>query len=243
MTTALATCDRDLFGLADQINEAHRQVEQHARSAVLAAREAGRLLVEAKDKIGHGNWLHWLKSNCDVSERTAQRYMLIYQRWGELESKTTSVTDLSVNAALAFLAAKDEQEGDLETDSAAHEIVEEPEALESVSSEVLTDKVEHVVDVVPHLGEIAEEEQQPILPAAADECREVEQNVTSDAQADLRSSRTARRALMHDIASAISCAEQIKRTIENYGIDRADTKFIECMIELKDCIERALKQG
>ena len=36
---------------------------------------AGRLLIEAKAQLAHGQWLPWLEDHCQVSERTAQAYM------------------------------------------------------------------------------------------------------------------------------------------------------------------------
>jgi hypothetical protein len=35
----------------------------------------GDLLLEAKDQLGHGEWLPWLEENFDMEERTAQRAM------------------------------------------------------------------------------------------------------------------------------------------------------------------------
>jgi hypothetical protein len=32
-------------------------------------------LAEAKAMLAHGQWLPWLRENCDVSARTAQSYM------------------------------------------------------------------------------------------------------------------------------------------------------------------------
>ncbi len=68
------------------------------------ALEAGRLLLEAKKGLPHGEWLPWLKENCpEVSERSAQRYMRFTQNRGELESKTATVADLTVRAAEGLL--------------------------------------------------------------------------------------------------------------------------------------------
>jgi hypothetical protein len=40
------------------------------------ARKAfGKLLLEAKDKVGHGNFGKWIEDNCSIDWRTANRYM------------------------------------------------------------------------------------------------------------------------------------------------------------------------
>jgi hypothetical protein len=84
--------------LATRINEHHRQAYGHAAKAIEHARQAGELLIQAKSEIPHGGWLPWLKANCDVSEREAQRYMRLASRWHELKSDT--VSDLSLRGAL-----------------------------------------------------------------------------------------------------------------------------------------------
>jgi len=42
------------------------------KNSVRHAIAAGTLLIEAKDKLGHGQWLPWLRDHCTISERTAQ---------------------------------------------------------------------------------------------------------------------------------------------------------------------------
>src|SRR5262249_38818802 len=36
-----------------------------------------KLLLEARDLLGHGQWLPWLKEHCRIPERTARRYIEI----------------------------------------------------------------------------------------------------------------------------------------------------------------------
>ena len=100
MTTAVTTTnttDLSLDGLATRINEAHRECESAARSAVDQAVRAGELLIEAKGKVGHGSWLQWMGDNCECSARTAQRYMTV-ARNRDLIAKTTRVADLGVGS-------------------------------------------------------------------------------------------------------------------------------------------------
>lgn len=67
-------------------------------STVHHAIRAGELLLEAKGRVGHGEWLPWLAANFEAGERTARRYMTI-------ASNRTRVADLpSVREALAELA-------------------------------------------------------------------------------------------------------------------------------------------
>jgi hypothetical protein len=50
-----------------------RSAEQAARDAI----EAGKLLIEAKQELTHGQWEAWLRDHATISPRTARRYMRI----------------------------------------------------------------------------------------------------------------------------------------------------------------------
>lgn len=60
---------------AAEIDRHHRLAMEHADSAIQHACEAGRLLLEVKTQLMHGEWRAWLAKNVSVSERQAQRYM------------------------------------------------------------------------------------------------------------------------------------------------------------------------
>jgi hypothetical protein len=49
--------------------------------------EAGRLLIEAKDQVGHGAWGRWLTKHFDLTDRTARAYMA----WARHRNRTWSV--------------------------------------------------------------------------------------------------------------------------------------------------------
>jgi hypothetical protein len=56
------------------------------------------LLIEAKSRVRHGEWLSWLEANCPLSDRQARNYM-------RLARNRQRVADLpSVREAVAFLA-------------------------------------------------------------------------------------------------------------------------------------------
>lgn len=68
----------DLKTLAEQINT---REEEGVRSLLEHARAQGEDLIRAKKVAGHGGWLKWLEKNIDVDPRTAQRYMLIADKY------------------------------------------------------------------------------------------------------------------------------------------------------------------
>jgi hypothetical protein len=62
------------------INAAHEQVKQAFQRGAEHAIEAGRLLLQAKATVRHGNWLEWVGANCRFAERTAQLYMRLRRK-------------------------------------------------------------------------------------------------------------------------------------------------------------------
>ena len=89
--------------LPARINDAHEKVKQALRRGAEHAVEAGRLLLQAKATVRHGNWLEWVGANCKFSERTAQLYMRLAEEAPRLESKTQRIADLTVNDAIKLL--------------------------------------------------------------------------------------------------------------------------------------------
>jgi hypothetical protein len=73
------------------------------RNSVICAFEAGELLKRAKAKVPHGEWKQWLKANCELKERTAQRYMRLAENRKAIEEKlkdkNATVADLTVRLA------------------------------------------------------------------------------------------------------------------------------------------------
>jgi hypothetical protein len=64
-----------LADLAKQINAEHKLCAKALRAGLQHALTAGRLLIEAKEKVPHGRWIPWLQEHCDFALRTAQAYM------------------------------------------------------------------------------------------------------------------------------------------------------------------------
>ena len=91
--------------LARRINSAHSNFEKTFRLSLEHAKEAGGLLMQAKRKVGHGNWEAWLSNNCQVSISMSQKYMRISREWTAIEAaKEERVTYLSIKGALKLLA-------------------------------------------------------------------------------------------------------------------------------------------
>jgi hypothetical protein len=104
-----------LAELAGRINAEHHQVEQALRAGLQHAKNAGDLLIEAKEQCRHGEWLPWLKANVHFSTRTAQAYMQVAKRWPELVAKAQGLAHLTFEDGLRLLA--EPKEADCKSDT------------------------------------------------------------------------------------------------------------------------------
>jgi hypothetical protein len=87
--------DNYLPMLAENIKAAHMQIGICANSMAEHTINTGRLLNEAKDRVKHGDWLAWLKEHVGISDRTARRYMAIFNSG----LKTATVANLGIRGA------------------------------------------------------------------------------------------------------------------------------------------------
>lgn len=90
--------------LAASIRHEHEQVHHAIAAGLQHAREAGRLLVEARDQIAHGGWIRFVEQDCGLSRSTAAGYVRVHERWRELEPYVQRAAHLPLRRALALLA-------------------------------------------------------------------------------------------------------------------------------------------
>lgn len=75
-----------------EINNLHKKIFGNVRTTLEKAIKIGQLLIECKQEIPHGEWLHWMNINLKFSQEQARRYMRAYGRRDNL--KSVSETDL-----------------------------------------------------------------------------------------------------------------------------------------------------
>ena len=88
--------------LAQAIDREHEAALTAARTAIEHAAECGRLLLQAKPAVPHGEWLQWLEANTSVSARQSQRYMRLAT--AALEGKYDATSHLTIEGALKAIA-------------------------------------------------------------------------------------------------------------------------------------------
>src|SRR5262249_39349158 len=89
-----------LADLAARIKSLHAQVLDAGKNVVRKAIEAGVALIDAKRQVGHGNWLRWVRDNCELSERTAEVYMECARNRQKLEAIIATAANMTLAQAL-----------------------------------------------------------------------------------------------------------------------------------------------
>lgn len=98
---------RPLSKLAKLAESEHQSAIGAVMDALKHAKVAGDLLLEAKSQVQHGEWLPWIADNLSFTDRTAQAYMRIAMKWGEI-ANTKHAADLSISGALHLLSTSSE---------------------------------------------------------------------------------------------------------------------------------------
>jgi hypothetical protein len=84
------------------------QITSSLRTSVACAIETGALLIEAKRRLGHGNFERWVADNCHLSPATARRWMELANKKPELEkqlaTKSLNLSDLNLSSARRLIA-------------------------------------------------------------------------------------------------------------------------------------------
>jgi hypothetical protein len=95
---------KSLLDLGAQVKAQHEASVAASKRVVEHAMVAGDLLIEAKAQLEHGEWLPWLRDQCGISARTAQRYVRLAENRSVIEAKYDTVSYLTLRAALELLA-------------------------------------------------------------------------------------------------------------------------------------------
>jgi hypothetical protein len=94
----------DLPSIATEVRALHGAVRDHFRTTLNYARQAGDLLLVARKVVADGRWEKWLRDECQIDERNAQRYMRVARHWTEIEAQSDDSSLLSIDGALKLIA-------------------------------------------------------------------------------------------------------------------------------------------
>jgi hypothetical protein len=135
---------KELDDLAARIREKQDGIRNVYKLGIEYAMDAGDLLIEAKDKLVHGQWGPWLEANCEMSARTARRYMLLASNRDTIEAKMATVANLNltVRGAVKLLAAPADEDDAPGAGEQERERAVIAEALPLILHQIITDESE-----------------------------------------------------------------------------------------------------
>jgi hypothetical protein len=97
--------------LVEIIRASHQAVRNAAHNILREAITAGEALLKLKESVGHGEWGHYLRRHCELSERTAQVYMRLAEHRAKLEANPQRAADLSLRGALKLIGKEPDKGG------------------------------------------------------------------------------------------------------------------------------------
>ena len=83
------------------LSELKVEIKFHLGQMAGHAVEIGKLLIEAKEQVGHGEWGNWLAENFNLKRQSAQNFMNIANRFG---GNYQSIGNLGTTQMIAMLA-------------------------------------------------------------------------------------------------------------------------------------------
>jgi Protein of unknown function (DUF3102) len=89
--------------LPEQIEAAHQAAIGAARSAIEHAIECGKLLLQAKAAVPHGQWLGWIESHLSFGPRQAQKYCRLAEHADQVLNANANSEVASIDDALAAM--------------------------------------------------------------------------------------------------------------------------------------------
>lgn len=95
---------------AHEIARLHTEIAGYVKVGLEKAVQIGKLLTEQKTELAHGDWIPWIEANLPFQQRTAQYYMKVHARRGEL--KNASDAHLTLSMAYKLLEEPREEEPD-----------------------------------------------------------------------------------------------------------------------------------
>lgn len=73
--------------LSGKVKALNQEIMVHFKNAVTGAKEAGKWLIDMKDLLPHGHFERYVEDHTEIASRTARRYMLLHEKWDEIEDK------------------------------------------------------------------------------------------------------------------------------------------------------------
>lgn len=226
--TVITVPVRDINTITSEIRYIQNDVQQYAAQGAL---KIGERLCEAKELLGHGEFLPWIKDEFGWTDRTAQKLMAVYREFGDSqkslfgpEINTKTYSDLPVSKLYLLISVPEsEREDFVKENNVAEMSVREMEKLlrekkdaEDESREAHAE-LDKLADKYAALSAVASEQEKELKAAQADVSASIEaakKEAAAEAEKARRAAEKAQKAAEAEAKKARDEAEAAKKDLQ-----------------------------
>lgn len=226
--TVITVPVRDINTITSEIRYIQNDVQQYAAQGAL---KIGERLCEAKELLGHGEFLPWIKEEFGWTDRTAQKLMAVYREFGDSqkslfgpEINTKTYSDLPVSKLYLLISVPEsEREDFVKENNVAEMSVREMEKLlrekkkaEDESREAHAE-LDKLADKYAALSTVAREKEKELKAAQADVSASIEaakKEAAAEAEKARRTAEKAQKAAEAEAKKARDEAEAAKKDLQ-----------------------------
>lgn len=226
--TVITVPVRDINTITSEIHYIQNDVQQYAAQGAL---KIGERLCEAKELLGHGEFLPWIKDEFGWTDRTAQKLMAVYREFGDSqkslfgpEINTKTYSDLPVSKLYLLISVPEsEREDFVKENNVAEMSVREMEKLLREKKEAEDESREahaelnKLADKYAALSAVASEQEKELKAAQADVSASIEaakKEAAAEAEKARRTAEKAQKAAEAEAKKARDEAEAAKKDLQ-----------------------------
>ena len=226
--TVITVPVRDINTITSEIHYIQNDVQQYAAQGAL---KIGERLCEAKELLGHGEFLPWIKDEFGWTDRTAQKLMAVYREFGDSqkslfgpEINTKTYSDLPVSKLYLLISVPEsEREDFVKENNVAEMSVREMEKLLREKKEAEDEsreahaELDKLADKYAALSTVAREQEKELKAAQADVSASIEaakKEAAAEAEKARRTAEKAQKAAEAEAKKARDEAEAAKKDLQ-----------------------------
>lgn len=226
--TVITVPVRDINTITSEIRYIQNDVQQYAAQGAL---KIGERLCEAKELLGHGEFLPWIKDEFGWTDRTAQKLMAVYREFGDSqkslfgpEINTKTYSDLPVSKLYLLISVPEsEREDFVKENNVAEMSVREMEKLLREKKEAEEEsreahaELDKLADKYAALSAVASEQEKELKAAQADVSASIEaakKEAAAEAEKARRAAEKAQKAAEAEVKKARDEAEAAKKDLQ-----------------------------
>lgn len=226
--TVITVPVRDINTITSEIHYIQNDVQQYAAQGAL---KIGERLCEAKELLGHGEFLPWIKDEFGWTDRTAQKLMAVYREFGDSqkslfgpEINTKTYSDLPVSKLYLLISVPEsEREDFVKENNVAEMSVREMEKLLREKKEAEDEsreahaELDKLANKYAALSAVASEQEKELKAAQADVSASIEtakKEAAAEAEKARRAAEKAQKAAEAEAKKARDEAEAAKKDLQ-----------------------------